>query len=247
MITNLNNLIKDIEVSNLPKTKIEISGITNDSRKVKPGSVFIAISGYQNDGKKFIDEAVNKGASVIIADQVNQKIKIPVIEVKNIRKAMSKISANYYDNPSKKMCVIGITGTNGKTTSSFILNSIINSSNNKSALVGTLGVLNDEKIINTNLTTPDSIELQNILNKFVKDKIEFSILEVSSHAFSLNRVDDIEFDMGVFANISHDHLDFHGNMNNYFKTKLKLFENLNEKSTAIINNDDKYAKKTNVL
>ena len=239
MITNLNNLIKDIEVSNLPKTKIEISGITNDSRKVKPGSVFIAISGYQNDGKKFIDEAVNKGASVIIADQENQKIKIPVIEVKNIRKAMSKISANYYDNPSKKMCVIGITGTNGKTTSSFILNSIINSSNNKSALVGTLGVLNDEKIINTNLTTPDSIELQNILNKFVKDKIKFSILEVSSHALSLNRVDDIEFDMGVFTNISHDHLDFHGNMKNYINSKSKLFSKLKNNGFSIINKDDK--------
>ena len=235
----LKNLIENIEISNLPKSQIKISDITNDSRKVKPGSAFIAISGYNKNGKNYINEAVDKGASVVITDHTDEKIKIPILKVKNIRKAMSKISANYYDNPSKKMYVIGITGTNGKTTTSFLLNSIINSSNKKSALIGTLGALNEKNLFNTNLTTPDSIELHNILNKFVNDKIEFTILEVSSHALSLNRVDDIDFDMSVFTNISHDHLDFHGNMKNYISSKSKLFSRLKNSGYSIINKDDK--------
>ena len=246
-MNSLEFLLKNIAVSNFPKKKIEIKDVTNDSRKVKQGSVFIAINGYQDDGKKYIKDAVNKGASIIISEKsINKtKINIPVIEVNDIRKSMSKISSNYYNNPSKKLTVIGITGTNGKTTTSFILNSILKFSEQKTGLIGTLGAISDKINLKTNLTTPDSLELHNILSKFVKNNIEFSIIEVSSHALSLDRVDDIDFDMAVFTNISHDHLDFHKSMKNYISVKSKLFSKLKKNGYSIINKDDKNWKTIN--
>jgi len=240
-MNSLKFLLKDIEVSNFPENKMEINGVTNDSRKVKQGSVFIAINGFQDDGKKYIKDAISKGASIIISEKSIKKTKvnIPVIEVNDIRKSMSKISSNYYNNPSKKLTVIGITGTNGKTTTSFILNSIIKSSKQKSGVIGTLGAISDKINLKTNLTTPDSLELHNILSKFVKNDIEFSIIEVSSHALSLDRVNDVDFDMAVFTNISHEHLDFHTSMENYISVKSKLFSKLKKNGFSIINKDDK--------
>ena len=240
---NLQSILKNIkyqgEVDN-----IEISNITYDSRKVKEGSLFIAISGQNEDGHDYIHEAVNKGASAVIANGRAPVLdNIPIIQVSNPRKAMSKIAANFYNNPSKELNIIGITGTNGKTTTTQIIDYIIKANNKTSSSLGTLGFNTPSGMISTGFTTPESIELQQILDTIKKGGIEYVPMEISSHAIELYRTNDVDVNIAIFTNIGHDHLDFHKSIENYFNAKLKLFTQLNKKSTAILNIDDPYTKK----
>ena len=240
---NLQSILKNIKYQGEVEN-IEISNITYDSRKVKEGSLFIAISGQNEDGHDYIYEAVNKGASAVIANGRAPVLdNIPIIQVSNPRKVMSKIAANFYNNPSKELNIIGITGTNGKTTTTQIIDYIIKANNKTSSSLGTLGFNTPSGMISTGFTTPESIELQQILDTIKKGGIEYVPIEISSHAIELYRTNDVDVNIAIFTNIGHDHLDFHKSIENYFNEKLKLFTQLNKKSTAILNIDDPYTKK----
>jgi len=240
---NLKKIVENINFKGEPDDR-QIFNIVHDSRKVKHGSLFVAICGEKSDGHDFIFEAIDKGAIAILANGRSPATdKVPILQVKNPRKIMSKIAANFYNHPSKKVNVIGITGTNGKTTTTQLVDFILKFNKFSSGSLGTLGFSSPTGIVSTGFTTPESVDLHQIIRTMVDGGIKYIPMEISSHAIKMHRVDDLDVNIAVFTNLSPDHLDFHGNMNNYFKTKLKLFENLNEKSIAIINNDDKYAKK----
>tara|TARA_B100001750_G_C15475496_1_gene582244 strand:+ start:194 stop:1642 length:1449 start_codon:yes stop_codon:yes gene_type:complete len=219
----------------------EIINITHDSRKVKEGTLFIAIPGGNHDGHDFIFDAIDKGATAVIANGRAPITNIvPIIQVNNPRKVMSKISANFYSNPSKKLNIIGITGTNGKTTTTQLIDFILKDNNYNSSSLGTLGFNSPSGIISTGFTTPESIELHQILGTLLNGGIDYVPMEISSHSIEMSRVDDININIGLFTNLSRDHLDFHKSMDNYFQSKLKLFKRLEPSSMAILNSDDKY-------
>ena len=222
----------------------DINAITYDSRKVKPGTLFIAISGMKNDGHNYIPEAIEKGAVAIVVNEgryINENI--PILQVQDPRLAMSHISAKFYGDPSYKMNIIGVTGTNGKTSITHIIHHILQKNNISCGTLGTLGFQSPSGLISTGFTTPESVELQQMLNTLLIANIENVVMEISSHALNLHRVDDIDVNIAIFSNLSPEHLDFHGDMDSYFKEKLKLFTKLNEKDTAILNSDDPYSRK----
>ena len=239
----LNKILKNIKYKGNPDSR-EIINITHDSRKVKDGTLFIAISGENNDGHDFIFDAIKKGAVAIIANgRAPATNLVPIIQVDNPRKTMSKIADNFFEQPSSKLNIIGITGTNGKTTTTQIIDHILKTNNFTSSSLGTLGFNSPSGIISTGFTTPESIDLHQIL-KMIKDGgIEYVPMEISSHAIEMNRIDDVKVDIGIFTNIGLDHLDFHKTQENYFNSKLKLFKNLSKNNLAILNNDDKYCNR----
>ena len=235
----LNEILNNIEYNGNADDR-EISSITYDSRKIKENSLFIAISGEQNDGHDYILEAINSGATAVIANgRAPVTDMVPIIQVKNPRKVMSKVASNFYRNPSKGLNVIGITGTNGKTTTTQIVDHIIKFSRRTSSSLGTLGFNSPSGLISTGFTTPESIELQQILKTIHDGGIDYVPMEISSHAIELYRVEDIYINYAIFTNLGYDHLDFHKTKENYFQSKLKLFKSLNEKSTAFLNYEDK--------
>jgi len=208
--------------------------ITYDSRKVKPGDVFVAIPGFKVDGTDFIRQAIANGAKVIVAEN---EVKVPAgvkfEKVPCARKALARLANKFYDYPSKKIKLIGITGTNGKTTTSYLIASILKKAGYKVGVIGT---------INGGLTTPESLDLQEMLADMVEQGITHVVLEVSSHALALDRVSGCDFDIAIFTNLTHDHLDFHKTKKEYLATKLKLFENLKQDGVAIVNVDDPASK-----
>ena len=229
-----NGVVKDIDVKN----------ISYDSRKISKESLFIAIKGERYDGHNFISDAIKNGACAIVADNKSKEnYKIPLIKVKNTRYTMSKLADNFFGHPSSKMNTIGITGTNGKTTTAYIINKIFNENSFKTGSIGTLGFISNSNITNTGYTTPESIELHSFLNQLYKAGIENVVLEISSHSLALHKVDHVAIDTAIYTNLSSEHLDFHGNMESYFKEKLKLFSLLKSDSNAVINIDDRYSKK----
>lgn len=220
------------------QTNIEINGIQYDSRKVIPGNIFFAIRGYETDGHKYIDQAVNNGAACIVCEE-KPNIQIPFVLVVNSRRALALAACNFYDHPSSKMKMIGITGTNGKTSCTYLIKNIIERiSGAKVGLIGTIGNMIGDEFVSSEHTTPESSDLQTLLYTMSKAGCRYVVMEVSSHALSLDRVFGIRFDVGVFTNLSQDHLDFHKNMDEYAKAKAKLFE---RSKISIINFDDKYA------
>ena len=239
----INEILKNVSSYYLDEN-LEIKSIAYDSRKVSKDSLFIAIKGLNFDGHDYIDESVSKGAVAVIANRnFTGKCDVPLIKVKNTREALSNLSANFYNHPSREMNTIGITGTNGKTTTCYLVNEIFNSHEMTSGSIGTLGFISSSHIINTEFTTPESLELHGFLNNLIKGGIENVVIEASSHALAQHRLDDVEINTAVYTNLSQDHLDFHNNMDSYFSEKLKLFTSLNKKSSAIINIDDKYSEK----
>ena len=238
---NLNKIIKNIDFKGMSDER-HISQIVHDSRKVKQGSLFIAIAGENSDGHDYIFDAIDKGAIAVVANGRSPATnKVPILQVKNPRKIMSKIAANFYNHPSNDVSVIGVTGTNGKTTTTQLIDYILKYNKWSSGSLGTLGFSSPAGIVSTGFTTPESIDLQQIIRTMVDGGIKYIPMEISSHAIDLHRVDDVNINIAVFTNLSADHLDFHGNMENYFKTKLKLFKGLNKDSLAIINKDDHYS------
>lgn len=220
---------------------IEITGIEHNSKKIKSGNLFIAQKGYNHDGHNFINDAINKGALAVVKNQnIVVKKGITIIDVIDSTDALGYFSAKYYHQPWTNLNTIGITGTNGKTTVSYIIKSILEK-NNKVGIIGTMGVLIDNEMIKTPNTTPDSLEIQRYLNMMTKNKIEYCIMEVSSHALEMKRVKYMDFNIGIFTNLSTEHLDYHKTMDNYFKSKLKLF--LKTDRLNIINIDDPFGKR----
>jgi UDP-N-acetylmuramoyl-L-alanyl-D-glutamate--2,6-diaminopimelate ligase len=204
--------------------------IQYDSRKVKTGDTFVAIPGLKYDGADFIPQAIAGGAKAIVAEK--DAVVPPGVEFRKVasaRKALAELAAEFYDHPSKKLKLIGVTGTKGKTTICFLVHSVLNVAGFKSGIVGT---------ITTALTTPESADLQAELARMVSEGCTHCVLEVSSHALAQDRVHGCHFDIAVFTNLTHDHLDYHKTMEEYLIAKRKLFEMLGEDSVAIVNVDD---------
>ena len=239
----LQELVKNIQFKGTPDNR-EISSITYDSRKVKPGTLFVAISGMQTDGHEFIPQAIENGAVAILSNGRSPKTKaVPILQVKDPRLAMSQISAQFYGNPSAKINIVGITGTNGKTSITHILHHILQTSGAACGTLGTLGFQTPSGMVSTGFTTPESVELQQMLQTLTLAGVDNLVMEISSHALDLHRVDDVEVDIAVFSNLTPEHLDFHGDMEKYFKSKLQLFQSLSNTNTAVINLDDPYGER----
>ncbi len=248
-LTELINSVHVIQVVGNVQRK-DVTGIFYDSRKVNKGSVFVAIKGFNIDGHRFINEAVNKGVLAVILednDAVPDEIFLHTgtakILVKDSRTALAEISKGFYKNVSEKIKLIGITGTKGKTTTSFIIKSILESAGIKTGLIGTIANYIGDKKIESSLTTPESNDLNELLLEMYNNGCTFVVMEVSSHALALKRVHGLRFSAAVFTNISSDHLDFHKNFENYLSAKKILFDNLSLSAFGVYNVDDKSSTK----
>lgn len=243
----LSKLIKSIEINRIVNMQdIAITGIEHNSKKCSNNFLFVAIKGANVDGNDFIDNAISNGAAVIVTSSIQQSNlqtkNIVFIEVKDARIALAQLAHCFYNEPAKKLKIVGITGTNGKTTTTFLIKSILEEAQKKAAIIGTTGIFIDNEKIEATHTTPESLELAKLFNDIVQAGIEYVIMEVSSHSLALNRVFGIDFFIGVFTNLTHEHLDFHKNFDEYAKAKKMLFDNnLSEKSIAIVNGDAAYA------
>jgi len=215
------------------------SGIQTDSRKIREGDVFVCIFGFIVDGHDYAQKAVDRSAKLLIVER-ELEIDIPQIVVSNARKATALLATLFFDDPTKKLKIIGITGTNGKTTIGSILEHILIDNGKKVGLIGTLGYSINGVIHKSERTTPDIIALNTIFCKMIDEDVEFVIMEVSSHALSLDRTFAIHFNTAVFTNLTQDHLDFHVTLNEYAKTKFKLFKNADR---AFINIDDEHGER----
>ncbi len=213
--------------------ELEIKSIENNSKKVKPGSLFVAIQGYDFDGHKFIDEAIENGAVALMLDMSAdlKSIKLPkdmtVILTDNTRANLAIMACNFYKNPSRHFKLIGVTGTKGKTTTTYMIKSILEKAGYKVGLIGTIAnYIGEDMISESNRTTPESLELQELFYKMAVAKVDYVVMEVSSQSLKLHRVDGSNFDMAVFTNFSKDHISLkeHTDMDDYFNSKLKLFQ-----------------------
>ena len=228
-------------------TAVDISGISYDSRKVEKGHLFVAIQGEKSDGHDFIDDALSRGASAIVTQKpVNRKSII--IEVENTRRALATISGRFYSNPAEKLFLIGITGTNGKTTTAFLIEQILSHAGINVGVIGTLNYRYSGKIFQNPITTPESLDLQKVLAQMLGEGITHVVMEVSSHALDLDRVYNCKFDLGVFTNLTQDHLDYHKDMDSYWSCKKRLFTEIlgpksgNDRAPAVINHNDERGK-----
>ncbi|MBQ3413989.1 MAG: UDP-N-acetylmuramoyl-L-alanyl-D-glutamate--2,6-diaminopimelate ligase [Clostridia bacterium] len=228
---------------------IDIKGIESNSKNVKEGFIFVAIKGFSVDGHKYINSAIENGAiAVIIEEGCDTKLfsipeNVTIIMVKDTREALAIASSNFYGNPSSKFKLIGVTGTKGKTTTTFMIKEIMEKAGKKVGLIGTIAtIINGKKLKDSDRTTPESLELQQIFNEMVKEKVEVVVMEVSSQSLKLNRVAGCDFDLVVFTNFSEDHISEkeHPDMEDYFNSKLKLFKMCNK---GIVNIDDLYGNK----
>jgi UDP-N-acetylmuramoyl-L-alanyl-D-glutamate--2,6-diaminopimelate ligase len=220
-----------------------VKGITSDSRKVKENFIFVAVKGNDFDGHSFIQDAIKRGAkAVVVQDTSSSTRRITFIKVTDTRWALAKLVAQFYGQPSLKLKIVGITGTNGKTTVSYLIEAILESAGLSPAVIGTIDYHFRGKVINAGNTTPGPEQLQALLAEIQKEGIDYVIVEVSSHALDQARVEAIKFSSAIFTNLTKDHLDYHHDLNSYFAAKSKLFRNLTEKDFAIINLDDKYSQ-----
>lgn len=238
-------IFENISYKELHKGKdFVIEGIEFDSRKIKENYIFVAMIGTSIDGHEFIQRAINNGAKMIIMEKevfpenYEHYENITFIFIKNVRKYLGIIASNYYDYPQNKIKIIGITGTNGKTTSTYILENILE----KTARIGTTGNRILDKEFPTVNTTPESLELIKLINESVEKGVEYFIMEVSSHALEIGRVNSLLFDSAIFTNLTQDHLDFHKTMENYYNAKKKIFSMMRNESLGVINIDDGYGK-----
>lgn len=239
----LNKLLKHIIPTAGHISEVQINGLSIDSRTTEKGNLFVAIPGTDLDGHNYIQRAIKKGAVAVITNGRDVgTLSVPQIKVANPRRAVSIIAANYYDHPTQKLTVIGITGTNGKTTTASLIHSIFSTTNIKIAQMGTFGLIAEGFITKRNLTTADPITLHRQFSKLLENGFTHVVMEVSSHALDQYRVADVNFNYGVFTNLTAEHLDYHKTLDNYYHAKSKLFKMLPIESTAILNIDDNYGK-----
>ena len=232
------------ESTELPQVLVQ--GLTNNSSKVKKGFIFFAFKGENNDGNDFIEDAFKNGACLVISDSDNLVSQKNIIKVDDVRIAAGIACSNFYNFPQNKVKLIGITGTNGKTSTSTILKSILDAENEKTLQIGTSGI-NPSFEFDSFLTTPDIFDLYGILNQAVNDSFKNVILEVSSHALSQRRIENIFFDITAFTNLTLDHLDYHKTMEEYFCEKLKLFDLNKENGSSVVIIDDEYGMRISEL
>jgi len=231
--------LKLIDVSgNLEMT---FEGISSDSRSLKKGNLFFALSGGNSSGNEFVDDAISRGASAVITEEELHSQSVPIIRVADIRNSMGYVSHYYYGNPSRSLICTAITGTNGKTTTSYLIDSILKQRHSKTTVIGTLGMTWEESTDRTGLTTPESHVIAAALARMRNEGCAAVTMEASSHGLALGRVAGIEFDLAVFTNLSRDHLDFHGDMENYMEANLSLFRGLGmgeKEGMSVVNMDD---------
>lgn len=225
-------------------SELEIKSVESDSKKVKPGSLFVAIQGYDFDGHQYVAEAIENGAVAVMLDVSAdlKSIKLPqnmtVILTTDTRAVVAKLACNFYRNPSRYFKLIGVTGTKGKTTTTFMIKSILEKAGYKVGLIGTIAnYIGEDMISESNRTTPESLELQKLFYFMARQKVDYVVMEVSSQSLKLHRVDGSHFDMAVFTNFSKDHISLkeHSDMEDYFNSKLKLFQMV---PRGFVNQDD---------
>lgn len=223
------------------KLSRELRGVTCNSREVEPGFAFVAIQGLKRDGHEFIEDALSRGASFIITEKpIKLDTNVPVHQVKDGRIALAQLASALNGHPSQSLKCIGVTGTNGKTTTTFLLHHLFNQNGIGCGLIGTVDIDTGLHRRKARLTTPDSVELQRYLREMVDAGLKAVSMEVSSHGIELKRTYGVDFDLAIFTNISDDHFDFHKNFEGYLKIKKSLFEQLDADSIALINIDDPY-------
>ena len=231
-------ILHDIEYKLIQgSVETEFEKIEYDSRKVSKGDAFVCVTGFKTDGHNYVESAIKSGATVIFCERELENIdeSATVIQFENTRKALAHISAEYYGRPSERMNVIGVTGTNGKTTTTFLVKSVLDKIGHKTGIIGTIENRIGDRIIPTERTTPESLELQELFKTMADEGCQDVVMEVSSHALDLHRVDDIRFNVGIFTNLTQDHLDYHVTMENYKKAKGLLFERC---LASVVNIDD---------
>lgn len=220
-----------------------VKGIAHNSRKVRDGFLFVCIRGFKDDGHNYIDDAYERGARVFLVEkEISPLPGSTVIKTDNTRQALGKVAASFYDYPSEGLTLIGVTGTNGKTTTTHMVNNILKAAGYKTGLIGTINNEIGGRVLPSTRTTPDSLDLQQLLAQMKKDGVSHVVMEVSSHALELDRVIGCRYRVAVFTNLTQDHLDFHRDLQKYFKAKIKLFKFLLDDTAgvAVVNIDDQY-------
>ena len=220
---------------------LDISGIHIDSRKVEPGGLFVAVAGTETDGHRFIDKAIENGAVAILSHYMPAFLRprVTYITTADTSAAIGLVAANFYDNPSSKLKLVGITGTNGKTTTATLLFQLFRDLGYHVGLISTVNNRVNDRVLPASLTTPDAITINELLSSMVEAGCTHCFMEASSHAIDQKRINGLKFTGAVFTNISHDHLDYHGTFEKYISTKKKLFDNLPPDAFALVNVDDK--------
>jgi UDP-N-acetylmuramoyl-L-alanyl-D-glutamate--2,6-diaminopimelate ligase len=231
---------------------IEIDGIACDSKKVEDDFIFVAIKGSSHDGHYFIDEAVKKGAKAVFIQSLSYEVaksqeRTIFIQVPDTRKALARLAAEFYGNPSRQMKVIGITGTNGKTTVSFLIEHLLKKASFNPAVIGTINYRFNNKILPSVNTTPGPLDIQEMFSEMARGRVNYAVMEVSSHSLDQDRVEGVRFSYAIFTNLTQDHLDYHITLDNYFIAKAKLFEGLSPESISVINNDSPYAARIRAM
>lgn len=251
MAISLINIIKPLNVTSVSGDPwVEFSSVAYDSRRVKPGALFVAIKGHQEDGRRYVASAIKAGAVAIMTDSpLTIDYGLPVVMVPDAREALALAASELYGRPGEKMITAGVTGTKGKTTTSFLIKAILDAADIKSGLMGTIKISYAGIDIPADITTPEGSDIQCHLARMVEAGVSHSVVEVSSHALALSRVAGCYFDVAVFTNLGRDHLEYHGDLDSYFEAKKILFEkhltgeNLENGPKAIINIDDEHGRK----
>lgn len=238
------NIFSGIEYKILKDVNLDrkYNGIEYDSRKIKENYIFVAFEGANVDGHDYIDSAVKNGATcIIVSKEVEMKHNVSYVLIEEIRHKLGYIASNFYEWPQRKLKIIGVTGTNGKTSSTYMIEKLMGDI--PVTRIGTIEYKVGDEVFDAVNTTPESLDLIKIFDKTLKKKIEYVVMEVSSHSLELGRVDVIDFDCALFTNLTQDHLDYHLTMENYFQAKRKLFLKLKDKNDSVINIDDNYGKR----
>ncbi|QHW35121.1 UDP-N-acetylmuramoyl-L-alanyl-D-glutamate--2,6-diaminopimelate ligase [Paenibacillus rhizovicinus] len=241
-MTRLQDLLQNITVTEaFQAAEMEISGISYHSQKVSQGELFICITGYSTDGHKYLGDAVRRGAAAAIVERIQPEIDVPQYVVPNSRIAMARLASAFYGHPSDKMTMIGITATNGKTSTTYMTNAILEQHGFKTGMMGTVVIKIDDERIPSELTTPESLDLQAYLKQMVDRGVSHVSMEVSSAAQETHRVETVDYDIVCFNNLSREHIDSHGTFENYFAAKSRLIREAGTNSFAVLNLDDEHA------
>lgn len=245
MSDSLSDILKGIDFRSESKIDhIRVDGLWDDSRKVKPGGLFVAIDGHKTSGLNFIQDAIQRGAKCILAQKdFDAPQGVVKIIVGDARETLVKAANNFYDNPGKDLKIIGVTGTNGKTTVTYLIEDIFKKSGIRTGVIGTINYRMGDKVYQATNTTPGALQLTDLLRKMSDSGCAYAVMEVSSHSLEQKRTQGMDFSCSCFTNLTQDHLDYHKDLDIYFSAKAKLFEGLKAGSAAVINADDPFGRK----